>query len=170
VELGLLRIVNTGRQDKASRWTLFPNKRVLSNTSMSLRPGYSNEGCGYDVLSAIHFDHESFRYSFLGKKGLGTSGAIVLDCLYRGKGLRIAQICALTGFSRSTVDRALRRLRAAEVAICEARLWSTPPVNLDEKLNAYAQRVGLERSSDIQKDRHGLERDGYRSLYSDRYN
>jgi len=166
IEQKLLFRLNNGRNEKATRWRIFPLERIVSNTSLSLRPSKTNRGCGFDVLSAIHFDHESFRYSFLGKRGLGTSAAIILDCLYRNRGLRIAQICSLTGFSRSTVARALRRLSSAGVAIQEGKSWHTPPINLDEQLNRHAGRLGLDRAAELQKERHSIEREGYRSLYS----
>lgn len=176
--LNILKRVNKGVKKKASCWeiaccdsrpddTLCSPKYSLSDTLGSLLgSGNYQGGCGYDVSSGIHFDHDVFRYSFDRQAGMGASAAVVLGCLQDSEGLRIAQICRLTGFCRSTVGRALSKLARGHLVDREGFLWRSASGNLDERLDALAEKSGLLGARARQGDRYQSEREIYLSRYS----
>lgn len=177
-DLKIIRRINKGTKKNASCWELAFSDSFLSDTLSSpgcssgdtlgslLRKGNYQRGCGYDVSSGIHFDHDVFRYSFDNQKGLGSSAAIILGCLQSSDGLRIAQICRLTGFSRSTVARGLAKLERASLAKREGFRWEAAEGNLDERLDEIAEERGLLGARGKQGEKYQEEREVYLSRYS----
>ena len=178
ITLGYLRRLNKGRETKGSRWelcfsqcspddTLCSPHGVLGDTLGSyLRKGNYQGGRGSDVSRGIHFDHDAFRYSYENRRGLGGGAAVVLGCLCSHDGLRIAQICRLTGFSRSAVGRSLEKLRRASLAKRDGFLWGASPGNLDERLDEVAESAGLIGARGRQAEKYRNEREAYQSRYS----
>lgn len=176
-KLGLIRRTRKGLGATGSCWELCYPAAMRSASSCSasdtlnstLRKEDNLRGRGSSVIRSSHFDHDAFRYSFDSRRGLGTSAAIILGCLMESDGLRIAQICRLTGFSRSTVGRVLGRLLEARLVEKRKLRWVVCSGNLDDRLSEHAERSGLLGARARQAGRYEKEREDYIRMYSSRY-
>jgi len=166
-ELSVIKRITVGREKRASSWELSCSKLSLRDTLGSpCSTSNNHKGCGYDVSSGIHFDHDAFRYSYGNKRGLGAGAAIVLGCLLRSDGVRVAQICRLTGLCRSTVARALGRMKDLSLVKSDGFLWRAASGNIDARLDKIAEELGLLGASAEQSEKYREERENYLSRYS----
>jgi len=180
-EIGILRRLRKGEGRKASAWELFfrtshlrpqvsSEKGVVTNPLGSPhRKKIRNRGRVYSGSNEIHSGHDAFRYSFEGKIGLGASSGVVLSYLLNSDTLSNAEICRLTGFSRSTVGRCLKKLEAVRIAYRANGGWGVVSGNVDDLLDQAAVEIGLDGSSLRQRDNFSEERIAYLSKYSLRY-
>lgn len=166
-ELGIVKRITVGREKVASSWELSCSKGGLRDTLGSpCSTSNNHKGCGYDVSSGIHFDHDAFRYSYGSKRGLGAAAAIILGCLLRSDGVRVAQVCRLTGLCRSTVVRGLNRMEGFSLAKSEGFLWTAASGNIDARLDRVAEELGLLGASANQSEKYREERENYLARYS----